>query len=84
MIIKAAPSHRFISCQQGKKLLCTLIEEQPIEIAPDNDNNRRIFPADDNDAMSADKIKHFYITVSVILSSVLLLLIMYGCYTYRQ
>ncbi|CAG9800682.1 unnamed protein product [Chironomus riparius] len=34
--------------------------------------------------MSVDKIRHFYITVSVTLTSVLLLLIIYGCCIYRK
>lgn len=34
--------------------------------------------------MSAEKIKHFYFTVSATLTSVLLLLILYGCWTYRK
>jgi hypothetical protein len=82
MIIKAAPSHRFIACQQGKKLLCTYLEEVPLEI--DSDSSRESDRSEFEGIMSVDKIKHFYVTVSVTLTSVLLLLIIYGCCTYRK
>lgn len=34
--------------------------------------------------MSADKIKHFYMTFVVALVSLFFLLVFYGCYTYRK
>jgi hypothetical protein len=83
MIIKAAPSHRFIACQQGKKLLCTYLEEVPLEIE-DSGNSQESDRSEFDGIMSTDKIKHFYVTVSVTLTSVLLLLIIYGCCTYRK
>jgi hypothetical protein len=77
MILKAAPSHRFITCQQGKGILCAFFTNIP-------ENKGKLVLTDSNDEMSTDKIKHFYVTVSVVLSSVFMLLVLYGCYTYRK
>lgn len=77
MILKAAPSHRFITCQQGKGILCAFANTR-------SDKKGKLELTDSNDGMSTDKIKHFYVTVSVVLSSVFMLLVLYGCYTYRK
>jgi hypothetical protein len=49
-----------------------------------SDKKGKLELTDSNDGMSTDKIKHFYVTVSVVLSSVFMLLVLYGCYTYRK
>lgn len=83
MNIKAVPSHRFIHCGQRSRLLCPIAEEKFGDVVPAKEKS--LFELTDlKDEMSTDKIKHFYVTVSVVLSSVFMLLVLYGCYTYRK
>lgn len=82
MYIKAEHSHRFIAYQPTNHTLdgSGKLKELTVEIFTLEDS---ILNKSD-DSMTKDKIKTFYITVSITLIVFLLILIFYGYLSYRR